>query len=144
MSSKQPNEDRVLLAERMVDELRGSLSIAGIARATGVNSLTVSKIANGDSKRITDKVFSAIQSYYNGFKSGTAPTASIERKKPGRKPKSAVTNAVKIAKEDKALEFPPNDTSAGFVSLEAVQIEISMLEKRLGILKQIADLAKEL
>ncbi|MDH7515820.1 MAG: hypothetical protein QHI48_08110 [Bacteroidota bacterium] len=144
MVNAKKSEDRIYLAERMVDALRESMSILAISKATGVSRMTVTKIAKGDAKRLTEKVFQAIKKYYDRTIGGEPTLTTLQPKPQAKTTPAAVAEAVHIAKEDKSIDFPPTESIGSFVSLESIQAEITVLERRLEILKKIAELAKEL
>ncbi|MBL0177116.1 MAG: hypothetical protein IPP94_18005 [Ignavibacteria bacterium] len=136
--------DNLILVENIVRELLRGMSAAALAKAAEVNVITVRKIAKGDSKRVSKKVLFAIQKFSNRHR-----TADAEAPVPatrGRKPNAAPTSA--LERVDKGLIFPLPDAvpseASGFFSVSAIQAEITALERRIGILRQLQVLAKEL
>lgn len=133
-ADNESKSDKILHAERMVDELLQSSSAAAIARGSGVNGITVGKIAKGDSSRISDRVYESIRNYYERRQSGTVEVTPRKRKQ--RTVKAKAAPVVKNA---------PSATENGdLVNITTIQFEISKTEKRLEILKQMLELAKEL
>lgn len=125
--------DKVHQAERMVDELLQTTSAMQVAKGSGVNYITISKIAKGDSSRISERVFESIKTFYEGRKAGTVDVEPRMRKP--RTPKPAPEQA-----SGNAASFD----EGGLVSIGTIQAEILKTEKRLAILKQMLELAREL
>jgi hypothetical protein len=140
--------DDVKTAERLVDELLGSMTAFAISKGCGVNYLTVSRIAKGDSKRISHKVLRALMAFHTRFKSGELPPPG-EKKRRGRKPKAAVKDtAVETGQPAQAgdieLLLTPTPAPLSAVNTGPIQEEIARLEHRLDVLRQMLELARQL
>ena len=146
-------QDRVLLAEHMVDELVQNMTAYALAKISGLNYLTIQHISRGEAKRISDKVYLPLKTFYDDWKAGkTLP--KIEKHKPGRKPAALLAQYARgtgtgasptPGSMNTAPSFVRSDLpSVPFIRLDAIQVEIERLEKRIGMLKELLELAKGL
>jgi hypothetical protein len=134
MAQENPNKsDKVVEAEHMVDELLQSMPATHVSKGSGINYITISKIAKGDSSRISERVFASIKKFYDARQTGEVEVTSRPRKK----------RAAKAAPET-AAPAPSTFEDGDLVSIGTIQSEILKTEKRLSILKKMLELAKEL
>ena len=138
--------DNLILVESIVRELLRGMSAAALAKAAEGNVITVRKIAKGDSKRVSKKVLFAIQKFSNRHRTSDAEAPAPAPATRGRKATAAPASARE--RVDKGLIFPLPDAvpteASGFFSVAAIQAEITALDRRIGILRQLQVLAKDL
>ena len=167
-TSMNPNpmeHELVMQAQRMVNELLESMPPYVLATACGINYLTISRIAKGDSKLISNKAYDAIASYYArvspaplpesqsadvlreeqkddvAAEAADAPAPALVPRRAGRPRSTSGTRAPAIR-----TPVPPDTvTSASdIISVNAMRAEIERLENRIVVFRKMLELAKQL
>ncbi|MBL0174649.1 MAG: hypothetical protein IPP94_05175 [Ignavibacteria bacterium] len=125
---------------RMTEELLESMSADLVAKGTGLSLQTIRSIARGGSRRVSKQTQESIRNLHEKFR---AEGMELATKLKLMQPKREQPPLQKAAPLPEAVENPLLDAFSTEV-LAVMKQDLAAAEKRLALLKEMMELAKEL
>ena len=126
---------------RMTEELLESMSADLVAKGTGLSLQTIRSIARGGSRRVSKQTQESIRNLHEKFRAeGMELATKLKLMQPKREQPPLLQKAATVPE---AVENPLLDAFSNEV-IAVMKQDLAAAEKRLALLKEMMELAKEL